>query len=364
LLASGIIDAPVADGLLLGRRLGQQIFVLNHSGRLLWEALRQGCSEADLPAILVDAFGIEVDHARADVAKALAAWREAGLLCAPQSDSILSGLLGGTPVRLSFTDGEVATRFWDVFAACLDQATHGLEARHGFEATVCGATGRLVLTEAGTAPVDAGSLDQAIEQVETALRTAVFRATTWDLALHAASVGLGESAVLLPGQTGCGKSTLAAALLLRGHSHLTDDLALLSSAAEVRPLPLPVVLKAGSWPALPALARQLVHRPAHLRGGQKVRYWLPPSEQIARRSLPVRLIAQPHYRAGARLDVTPMDPLETIATLIAAPLRIGRPLQPDGLAVLARWLEACPAFRLVYGDGEEAARWIENQLAA
>lgn len=364
MLASGIIDAPVADGLLLGRRLGQQIFVLNHSGRLLWEALRRGCAESDLAGVLIEAFGIEAERAHADVAHTLTAWRDAGLLCAAQAEAGLAGLLGGMPVRLSFTDGEVEACFRDVFAGSLDRATERVEARHGFEATVTGTAGKLVLAEAGMAPVDAGSLDRALEQVEAALRTAVYRATDWDLALHAAAVGLGDKAVLLPGQSGCGKSTLAAALLLRGHSHLTDDLALLSGEAEVRPLPLPVVLKAGSWPALPALARQLVHRPAHLRGGQKVRTWLPPEAQIGRRSFPVRLIAQPHYRPGAPLGVTAMDPLEAVATLIAAPLRIGRPLQPDGLARLARWLESCPAVRLVYGDGDAAARWIEDRLAA
>ena len=365
ILASEIIDAPVADGLLLGRRLGQQIFVLNHSGRLLWQALRQGCAESELPGVLVDAFGIEPEHARADVAKTLAVWRDAGLLSAPQTDSSLGGLLGGTPVQLSFTDPVVAARFREVFAACFDQAADRLEARHSYEAAVSGEEGRLVVAEAGAAQVAAGSLDQALEQVEAALRTAVFRATSWDLALHAAAVGLGPSAVLLPGQSGCGKSTLAAALLLRGHSHLTDDLALLhGEALDVRPLPLPLVLKAGSWPALPELARQLLHHPAYLRGGRKVRYWLPPSEQIGRQPLPVRLIAHPHYRAGAPLSVAPMEPLQTIATLLAAPLRIGRPLQPDGLAVLARWLEACPAVRLVYGNADAAARWIEDQLAA
>jgi len=365
LLASEIIDAPVADGLLLGRRLGQQIFVLNHSGRLLWQALREGCAESELPELLTEAFGIEPERARADVATALAAWRDVGLLAAPATDSTLGGLLGGMPVQLRIADREVATCFRAVFAAGFDQGTDGSDARHGFEASVSGEPGRLALTEAGAAQLEVGSLDQALEQVEAALRTAVFRATAWDLALHAAAVGLGGRAVLLPGLSGCGKSTLAAALLLRGHSHLTDDLALLQGTApEVRPLPLPLVLKAGSWPALPELARQLVHVPAYQRAGRKVRYWSPPPAQIARQPLPVRLIALPHYRLGAPLSATAMDPLETVAALIATPLRIGRPLHRDGLAVLARWLESCPAVRLVYGDGDAAARWIEDRLAA
>lgn len=54
--------------------------------------------------------------------------------------------------------------------------------------------------------------------------------------LHASAVALGDSAVAFSGPIGAGKSTLAAALALRGHALLSDDVAVIDLADPLRPM--------------------------------------------------------------------------------------------------------------------------------
>ncbi len=74
------------------------------------------------------------------------------------------------------------------------------------------------------------------------------------LPLHASAVEVGGRALLLAGESGLGKSTLAAALVARGHRLLSDDVCALDPAAPGGPL---------LWPSFPRLklwedaARQL-----------------------------------------------------------------------------------------------------------
>ncbi len=66
-----------------------------------------------------------------------------------------------------------------------------------------------------------------------------FRHLSVGAVLHGAGVGSAESAVLLVGKTGAGKSTLALGLVARGFEYLSDDLVPLStSGREVTRFPL------------------------------------------------------------------------------------------------------------------------------
>jgi hypothetical protein len=87
-------------------------------------------------------------------------------------------------------------------------------------------------------------LDNAVVQRLTALR-----------AVHAGAVLLGERALLLPGITHAGKSSLVAELLRRGATYFSDEYALIDSEGRVHPYPRPLLLRNGSpeqSPVLPA----------------------------------------------------------------------------------------------------------------
>ena len=88
------------------------------------------------------------------------------------------------------------------------------------------------------------ALDDAVIQRLAALR-----------AVHAGAVLWGERALLLPGVTHAGKSSLVAELLRRGATYFSDEYALIDSEGRVHPYPRPLLLRNGSpeqFPVLPA----------------------------------------------------------------------------------------------------------------
>jgi hypothetical protein len=65
--------------------------------------------------------------------------------------------------------------------------------------------------------------------------------------LHAACLRLGTGAVALTGRTGTGKSTLAAALVRRGHALLADDISVIDPTAHDGPRVLPSFPRLKLW---------------------------------------------------------------------------------------------------------------------
>jgi hypothetical protein len=88
-----------------------------------------------------------------------------------------------------------------------------------------------------------------------ALDDAVVQRLSGMRAVHAGTVLWGERALLLPGITHAGKSSLVAELLRRGATYFSDEYALIDLEGRVHPYPRPLLLRNGSpeqFPVLPA----------------------------------------------------------------------------------------------------------------
>jgi hypothetical protein len=88
-------------------------------------------------------------------------------------------------------------------------------------------------------------VDEAVIQRLTGLR-----------AVHAGTVVLGGRALLLPGATHAGKSSLVAELLRRGATYFSDEYALIDSEGRVHPYPRPLLLRNGCPEQVPVLAAE------------------------------------------------------------------------------------------------------------
>lgn len=87
-------------------------------------------------------------------------------------------------------------------------------------------------------------LDQAFPMLEWGLNWCVSSQANRYLIIHAAVIEKGGYAAILPAPPGSGKSTLCAALVIRGWRLLSDELALIRiSDGKIVPLPRPVSLK-------------------------------------------------------------------------------------------------------------------------
>lgn len=95
-------------------------------------------------------------------------------------------------------------------------------------------------------------------------------------AVHAGAVLLGDQAVLLPGKSFAGKSSLVAELLRRGATCLSDEYALIDGAGMVHSYPRPLLLRNGGHeqtPMLPGdLHAQIASAPARVGWILSLRY--------------------------------------------------------------------------------------------
>jgi hypothetical protein len=88
-------------------------------------------------------------------------------------------------------------------------------------------------------------LDEAVIQRLTTLR-----------AVHAGAVLWGDRALLLPGATHAGKSSLVAELLRRGATYFSDEYALIDSEGRVHPYPRPLLVRNGRPEQRPVLPEE------------------------------------------------------------------------------------------------------------
>lgn len=158
----------------------------------------------------------------------------------------------------------------------------------------------------------------------------------------------GRHGVVLIGQGGAGKTTLATALNAAGHPLLSDDVVPVNADGQLVGLGLSVCLKPGSWPVLAPLRPDLETIPPLLRFGEWVRY-LPPAGPAPEAPVPLRLFLFPTYLPNAEPALTPLAPEGVLQGIVTAEAVI-RNLTQDKLDALARWVASAPAFELVYPD--------------
>ncbi len=83
----------------------------------------------------------------------------------------------------------------------------------------------------------------------------------WLAVMHAGAVGDQHAAVVMAAASGSGKSTLTAALVHAGLRYLSDDIAPLDHSFRLRPMPVGIGLKQGSWSVLGGRYPQLASLP-------------------------------------------------------------------------------------------------------
>jgi hypothetical protein len=99
--------------------------------------------------------------------------------------------------------------------------------------------------------------ERAVDLVPELIRRideAVVRSLRGFYAVHAGVVQIGDEAILIPGVTHAGKSSLVAALLQRGAIYFSDEYALLDAEGRVHPYPRPLLVRSGTPHQAPKLA--------------------------------------------------------------------------------------------------------------
>lgn len=112
--------------------------------------------------------------------------------------------------------------------------------------------GRWVAYEDGARTVTAATPAGMARSLVWQLNRLALAAPTPHVLVHAAVASLDGRALVAPGRSGAGKTTLVAALALAGWTYLSDEVACLGpDGARVRPYPRPLALEPGSWGLVP-----------------------------------------------------------------------------------------------------------------
>ena len=154
--------------------------------------------------------------------------------------------------------------------------------------------------------------------------------------VHAGVVGIGERAIVLPGRSFAGKTTLVAALVQAGAEYWSDEYAVLDADGLVHPYPKPLSVRINA-------TRATEERPIESLGGR-----------AGDRPLPVALIAFTSYRPGVAWAVRPCTAGEGAVKLLEHSVAArSRPEQV--LAAVRRAATEAVVLEGDRGDADEAA---------
>jgi hypothetical protein len=183
----------------------------------------------------------------------------------------------------------------------------------------------------------------AIPQVQRALDDVWVRCQADVAVVHGGVVAHDGRAILLPGPTRAGKSTLVAELVRRGAPYFSDEYALIDADGRVHPYPRPLLLRDGSGYDQPRLATEL--------GGT-----------VAHEPLPAGLIVGLRYVTDASPFMQAMSQAEGVLLLLRnTPQALAD--QPWILAPLERAIGDAACFAGLRGEARETAAAI-LQLAS
>ncbi len=94
-------------------------------------------------------------------------------------------------------------------------------------------------------PVESGALDIVIGSFELQLRNHVAQHAPDHVFIHAGTVAHGGQAIVIPGQSFSGKTTLVTELVRAGATYFSDEYAVLDRSGMVHPYPKPIAIRDG-----------------------------------------------------------------------------------------------------------------------
>ena len=186
-------------------------------------------------------------------------------------------------------------------------------------------------------------------------------ASTRFLLVHAAGVERAGRAVMLPGASGAGKTTLAAGLVVAGFGYLTDELVALSAdGASIAPFPKSLALDAGSLAALRGLPEA---RAVPGAGAASGTVYI--AADVLRPGAPSpgcepAVIAFPRYRPDASASALHLlSDADALLELLTHTVNLGDH-GGGGMQALADLVERCWCVRIDVADLAGAIRLVED----
>lgn len=371
---------PYGDDLLLYHLPTGSLYLLNNTGKFIWEELESGQDSTIIAERLARRYDVSPDKARQDVQATIYQWKEAGLFAEPKSIPPLqsqpypfctertnshsphnhlhfslgdSFCLAGKTLQVYYREEQLQQFFRDIFPHLLTtdktiqpDLSVKLWRENGSTCAVIG--DRLMRTT--------GSIDLILSWIVAEFVDKTYRKRGCLAVLHSGAVGYAGRGIVVAGASGSGKSTLVAALQQAGFSYLSDDVCPLSlDTGEIIPVPISQSIKKGSWELLEKSIPSFKKQIAMIDRQKEIRYLPPQVGGMAdwKKPWPVETIIFPEYHPQAPTELSPISPLKAILSLIHTGSLCG-----NSFRNFFNWVEAKQSYTLTYSSLEDATEVI------
>lgn len=259
----------------------------------------------------------------------------------------------GVPVRVRAADAEAAERLALCYAAFGD-ATGGTAP---LAAELAGGDGRWTVRVDGRGETGAEDLTLAVRAFHHELMHGVMLRARRYFYVHAAVAELDGGAVVLPGLSRAGKSTVVLALVRAGARLLSDELLVFDpEARECLAFPRAIKVRDECVPYFGDLAGRFVGEGE----GRFVPFDALGEGAVAARA-PVRAVAVPRWQRSGSTELSAIRPGQALLELTSSALNFGThgPASLDALTAVVR---GARAFRLAWRDPGRAAELLLGAL--
>lgn len=187
--------------------------------------------------------------------------------------------------------------------------------------------------------------------------------------LHAAAVFWQGKCVLMPALSGSGKSTLTAALVGSGASLCADDLVLLTPPPiRIRPVPVVIGLKNGSWDLLIPYHPNIASLPVHLRSDEKyIRYLVPPADALVpmtSQPVPIDVIVFPKFvHDGDAAIINEIRAADGLCQLTDVGYDIRGEMTASCVKQLVDWITHIPCYEMRFNKLDKAVSAIQTLIS-
>ena len=211
---------------------------------------------------------------------------------------------------------------------------------------------------------EATPLSMVLPKLYDRLRKMAYQCIPFMLAIHAAALSDDRNSIIFAGQSGSGKSTIAATLMAHGFRLFSDEVALITERGMIMPIPLGIGLKSGSWSLLQNDFPALMDLPEHIRWDNSHVRYLVPDDSDSIKNTEVNTVTQicfPCFDPLGQNSLKVISPVSTLRLLTESGYQL-RDLQAEHVDNILKWLTGLTCFTLAYSSTEGALKLLGTVL--